>query len=356
MNSVNHPEFIPDSKIAKITAFWFKQIKADFYWLSTIQYIGSNAVSAEYKKYLYKMINLITDLSPDFEKPYTIGESLLPDYNYRYERWTENEKNVNLNILQGEQIGLKWMKQFCDMKKIDLIEKENNLLKIGKDEKYKNPCRSYNIPFNLAYIKFFYQNDWKNASKYYKITSAIDDSPRWSSILAAIMLWKSGNREKSIMMFLNMIDEKNLKKEEKIFYNYFNNIIVWILKWKFALNKTNLKNLNDTLAKAFPKENEDENTLQEDGLKEYLRKAVRWMNLYYIEKANKKYLKDTWKNAESARVLYDKKYIDYFPIDFQQYDDYGIWYVFDEKIWHFDKKVQNYTDPYFKWILKAKKK
>jgi hypothetical protein len=54
--------------------------------LKTIQYIGSNAVSAEYKKYLYSMINLITDLSPDFEKPYVIGESLLPEYNYRYEK------------------------------------------------------------------------------------------------------------------------------------------------------------------------------------------------------------------------------------------------------------------------------
>jgi hypothetical protein len=59
-------------------------------------------------------------------------------------------------------------------------------------------------------------------------------------------------------------------------------------------------------------------------LKEYIRKAVRELNLYYIEKANEKFLKDTGKNAISARELYDKKYIDYFPIDYQQYDDYGI--------------------------------
>jgi hypothetical protein len=70
------------------------------------------------------------------------------------------------------------MKQFCDINKLNLIEKENNLLKVKTEEKYKNPCRSYNIPFNLAYIKFFYQNDGKSASKYYKITSAIEDSPR----------------------------------------------------------------------------------------------------------------------------------------------------------------------------------
>jgi hypothetical protein len=158
------------------------------------------------------------------------------------------------------------------------------------------------------------------------------------------------------MMFLNMIDEKNLNNEEKEIYKVFSSMIIWMLRWQIPLNKTNLKNLNETLAKVFPKDKKDENALEEDDLKEYIKKAVRWINLYYVEKANKKFLKDTWKNAISARELYDKKYIDYFPIDFQQYDTYGVWYVYDEKIWHFDKKIQNYTDPYFKWILKPKKK
>jgi hypothetical protein len=40
------------------------------------------------------------------------------------------------------------------------------------------------------------------------------------------MQGKSGNREKSIMMFLNMIDEKNLNNEEKEIYKVFSSMII----------------------------------------------------------------------------------------------------------------------------------
>lgn len=69
---INHPEFIPSATTVKISSSGYQNIVADFYWLSAIQYIGSNAVSSEYKKYLYVMINLITDLNPYFTYPYRI--------------------------------------------------------------------------------------------------------------------------------------------------------------------------------------------------------------------------------------------------------------------------------------------
>ena len=66
---VSHPEFIPTSNAVKIGAAGFETIVGDFYWLGAIQYIGDNAVSAEYKRYLGKMLGLITDLTPYFTYP-----------------------------------------------------------------------------------------------------------------------------------------------------------------------------------------------------------------------------------------------------------------------------------------------
>ena len=66
-NLVDHPENLPTKEVAKNTAFWFKNLKADFYWLQTIQYIGGNAVSSDYKQYLYVILDIITELSPYFE-------------------------------------------------------------------------------------------------------------------------------------------------------------------------------------------------------------------------------------------------------------------------------------------------
>jgi len=102
---------------------------------------------------------------------------LLPDYNARYEKITKEEELEY--IKQAETLGLKGIQNFCDEGKLELIKKENNLQKIWNDNEdniYKNPCKSYHIPYYLAYIYYFHLNDPKTASDYYKIASANIDS------------------------------------------------------------------------------------------------------------------------------------------------------------------------------------
>ena len=72
---VDHPEFIPSATTVRFTSAGYDALIADFYWLGAVQYIGANAVSAEYKKYLAVMLELITDLSPHFTYPYEIGRA-----------------------------------------------------------------------------------------------------------------------------------------------------------------------------------------------------------------------------------------------------------------------------------------
>jgi len=43
------------------------------------------------------MIDLITELNPYFEHPYSIGQLLLPSYNQRYEDLSDNEQDRNKN-------------------------------------------------------------------------------------------------------------------------------------------------------------------------------------------------------------------------------------------------------------------
>jgi hypothetical protein len=102
---INHPEFIPNTTTAKISSSGQENMVADFYWLSAIQYIGSNAISSEYKKYLYVMINLITDLNPYFTYPYRIGLLLLPSYNERYEHLSKDL--IKQNTDQAIALGIK---------------------------------------------------------------------------------------------------------------------------------------------------------------------------------------------------------------------------------------------------------
>lgn len=104
-NLVQHPEFIPQAGDVRLVASGFDNMIADFYWLSAIQYVGENALSADYKRYLYEMLSLVTDLNPAFTTPYEVGLLLLPDINPNYEKFNkeEAERNVQKAVWLGEK-------------------------------------------------------------------------------------------------------------------------------------------------------------------------------------------------------------------------------------------------------------
>ena len=344
-NLVDHPENLPTKEVAKNTAFWFKNLKADFYWLQTIQYIGGNAVSSDYKQYLYVILDIITELSPYFEHAYTTGQLLLPSYNHRYESLNEDEQMKY--IVQWENIWLKWIQNFCDHEKIELIRWEFNLQKIWTEEKYKNPCKSYTIPYYLAYIYYYYKKEPLFAAQYYKIASANEDSLEWSRVMAAIMQWKWWEREKSYFMFLNIA--KFIESEDKV-CNDFASILenIWVkifIQKNLDLSPKLVKDISDQRTHifwGFDEKKEDE-ILSDTKCGNYVNKAVREINLAFIEQANEEYKKkNNWKSAVHAKKLLTEWYIDYLPVDFQQYEDYWIIYEYNEETKNYDYSMGNY--------------
>ncbi len=341
---VKHPEKLPTSKSAQMMSFGFTNVMADMYWLETVQYIGWNVISGEYKKYLYAMMNLVTDLNPYFESPYVIGQLLLPSSEKSYEEFT-GEKALK-NIYDGERLGLKWVKNFCDTEKVESIKNEDDLQKIISDPQYANPCKSYKIPYYLAYIYYFYLKDGDEASKYYKVVSAQKDAPSWSRILAAIMQGKWGDREKSLFMFLSLARntasqwESCLLMTQKLqqAYNY-------ISAKKLPLTWELIKNIESDLNAILPKlseENEDE-VFDDTKCSNFLTKATREINLMYLEQADQKYIQDypDEKSAKTPERLLETGYIDFIPTDYQQYEDkgYGIIYRYNDDIKRFDYKM-----------------
>lgn len=336
-NIIEHPNYLPEKILLDITSLWYSNLKSDIYWLETIQYIWWNAIWSEYKKYLYNIIDIITHLNPYFEHPYLIWELLLPSYNQRYEKISKKEQNEY--IKQWIQIWLKWIVNFCDKKKLELIKNEYNLNKLWTEEKYRNPCKSHMIPFYLAYIYFFYQHDWENASYYYRVASANTDSISWAKVMSAIMQWKSWDREKSILMFLNLAQNMDSNQVCNMFSKQIENIYIKILNKELILNWKLIKDI-ENLRKEIYGENTQHLIMDDTNCWSYLLKATRELNLYYIENANKKYVNDFWVNSIDADELFKKWYIDYNPVDFQQEKDYWVRYFFNEEIKQYDYKMK----------------
>ncbi|MDD4151454.1 MAG: hypothetical protein PHR68_02460 [Candidatus Gracilibacteria bacterium] len=342
-NIVSHPELLPKKELARISSFGFANVRADFYRLEAIQYIGGNAISAEYKKYLYSMLDIITELNPYFEHPYVIGELLLPEYNERYENRTKNEQNNN--IKQAELIAKKGIENFCDKSKVEAIKNEFDLKKLWTEDKYKNPCKSSIIPYYLAFIYYFYNHDAISRAYYYKVTSANEDSLEGAKIMAAIMQGKGGDREKSIIMFLNMAKSVENNELCSTYSTELQKILLGVFNGNFILTGDFMKqveNKRKMIENVLDKGNKSD-ALDDTKCINYINKSVREINLYYAETANKKYFKDTGKNAKNVKELYDKKYIDYFPKDFQKVgSDSEIIYEYNNETGNFDYRVGNY--------------
>ncbi len=208
---VDHPEFIPTAESVKIGSVGMQTLVADFYWLGAIQYIGSNAISADYKAYLGAMLELVTDLSPHFTYPYQIGLLLLPETNERYEKTTKQEQKKH--VQEAIHLGEKGITQNCDLRKIEQIRKEYDLQKLFNNPALANPCTDPMIPYYLAYASYWNNNNPEQASFWYKVAGVHDTGPKGSQIMSAIMQGKTGNREKAIIMFLSLAE--NIDPNEK---------------------------------------------------------------------------------------------------------------------------------------------
>lgn len=344
---VDHPEFIPTSKLIKLSAGGFQDIVSDSYWLSAIQYIGSNALGSEYKEYLYVMLNFITDLNPHFTFPYQIGELLLPSYNERYEKLSGTE--IQKNTDQAIKIGLKGMEKNCDNNKVMKARNGYDLKKLWTDENYKNSCRDVMIPYYLAYIYYWNLHDGKKSSEYYRIAATNTDAPTGARTMAAIMQGKSGDREKSIIMLLSLAEsiEGNKNTLCQQFSKELWGSLLKAFSAKATLTGEWLKMIElyrkDMIQKLDEGSGANNSGYQNiDNLcSTYLNKAVREMNLSYLEQADMRYFQDTKEHASVPSVLLAKKYIHYNPIDFQQdlENKQGIEYFYNTENKNWDYKM-----------------
>jgi hypothetical protein len=293
------------------------------------------------------MLDLITELNPYFEHAYTTWQLLLPSYNHRYE--TLNEEEQNKHIEEWETLWLKWINNFCDLEKIELIKSEFDLQKLWSSEKYRNPCKEYTIPYYLAYIYYYYKKDPLTAASYYKVASANEDSLQWAKVMAAIMQWKWWEREKSYFMFLNIA--KFIDPTDTVCSQFATGLEnIWVrlfIQKNLPLSSDLIKDISEQSDNIFWKFDwtQEDKVLSDTKCVNYISKSIRELNLAYVEEWNKKYEKNN--NGESsinAKQLFEEGYIDYLPIDFQQYEDYGIIYEYNEETKNYDYKMGSYDE------------
>ncbi len=199
---VQHPEFIPSETFIRLSSAGHEQTVADMYWLQTIQYIGTHVIGGEYKRHLFAMADLVTDLSPRLVIAYTLPQTLLPNVNVGREAIDEGrqERHIDQSIALGE----KGTANTCDPEKLENIRISDSIAGAVDDPDRRNPCDSYRIPALLGYTYYFYREDFERAITAYKIASAHDDAPFGIRTLASTLSARTGEYEGAARMLLDL--------------------------------------------------------------------------------------------------------------------------------------------------------
>ena len=318
---VSHPEFIPTAGSVRLASAGFESVVADFYWLGSVQYIGSNAISAEYKKYLAGMLGLVTDLSPHFAYPYELGLLLLPDVNERYESLSPEE--AKKRVQEAVALGEKGIRNTCDLAKIEAIKKEFDLQKLFNDHTLADSCEDPMIPYYLAYVAYWNEHNPAKASEWYRVAGTNASAPKGAQIMSAIMQGKSGDREKAIIMFLSLAQNLSTKDDlcHRLTIN-LQNILIPAFAKNGKLTKDFLMQVESARKSAQETLGENQVEIEKTDISaycsSYLNKSVREMNLAYIQDADARYFTATGKHAENAKALTNAGYLDYLPRDYQK--------------------------------------
>lgn len=126
---------IPSAKTLKIVSFGNVNLVADLMYIWAIQFFATESIKNRFD-YAVRIFNIITDLNPKFQPPYTIGSTVIG----------LSAKNPR--------------------KAIDLLQKAKIHFK-----------DNYYFDYDSGYFAWFYLKDYKLAKKYYKEMSKYETLP-----------------------------------------------------------------------------------------------------------------------------------------------------------------------------------
>ncbi len=144
--------YLPNGEYIKIAVLGYRQIASDLIWLKAVQYLGEINQTPEGWLWAYHVMDVVTDIDPQFVAVYQAG---------------------------GTVLGV-WAQRVPES--IALLEKGLR----------HNP-NEWTLPFFLGYDYYYELHDPVTAAKYFRTASALPGAPSYLPNLAARMTVEAGD-------------------------------------------------------------------------------------------------------------------------------------------------------------------
>lgn len=206
-----------------------QQTYADLVWMNSIQYVWS-VVDSTKTRYLYWLLDNITNLSLYWTYPYVFWELLIPINKNMAKNFDQEIKTKSW--LESTLIWEKWKLYNCDQDKLkqilqyswsDFYKVLNEKLQVR--DWLKNPCVIHEIPWYLWFNYFYYLSNGDESGKNYQIASFNEDTPKVVSSMVAVVAWRMWQHTKSMGLwfsqYISLYDKllSSETQEEKDLYS-----------------------------------------------------------------------------------------------------------------------------------------
>ena len=167
--------YIPPAHILKRVALGYDRLVSDFYWLLAIQYYGEEKNARENYRWLYPLMDLVTQMDPKFLYAYKFAGVAIP-----YD--AASARNAN------------------------------KILEKGMREAPQN----WQFPFYMGFNYYTYMNDYEGAARYISSASQLPGAPPFLAGLASRLYAEAGRPELAIEFLIeiyNSLEDELLKRE-----------------------------------------------------------------------------------------------------------------------------------------------
>ena len=166
--------FVPPARVLKLVSLGFDSLFSDLYWLRAIQYYGEASNARENYRWLYPLMNLVTDMDPGFVYAYKFSGVAIP-----YDAAS--------------------------------AQKANRILEKG----LRNARQLWQIPFYIGYNYFAFIGDYRKAGEYISRAAKIPGAPSYLSGLASRLYAEAGHPQLALDFLVRVYNsvEDELSKQ-----------------------------------------------------------------------------------------------------------------------------------------------
>lgn len=158
--------YLPSGTFIKQASLGYDQLAADLTWFSAVQYYGGYRKDYHDLAYFEGLIDIVTDLDPNFEFPYIFGAVVLSQDLSSFDR------------------------------AIDLLRKG-----------MANNPTSWRLPFEIGFLYYIDARNPDMAARYFDLASRVPGGNERAKRFAAFVYSKAGHRETSIRMWEELLEE-----------------------------------------------------------------------------------------------------------------------------------------------------